>query len=183
MVLLTFSLKRMNENKFPKKKILRKQLRSLCLLAKHEDIETKDWNSSQTSKYLLISNGGLMCELSYEELFDCLTTFGEVKDILLIPQKPYALIEFKEESEALNARNDLNSNFCHQLNRQLNVSFICRSLWDRVLENNKQRIREFSLLFDSKPNGLVLIEEFIDGREEEQVLLFVSFIPFIVKKI
>jgi hypothetical protein len=162
-------------NKFIVKKIMRKQMRSLSILEKHENIKLNDINLKTISndKNLLIANSGLMCEISNQQLFNVLSIYGNIIDILLIPQKPYALVKFENSLDAINAKNELNLNFCHQLNRQLIIASISDEVWDQVFNNNKQTIDYYCSLFNETPNGLVCVKDFISIEEENEFLLFV----------
>ena len=166
------------ENKFSLKKRNRKQLRLISILAKHENIEIGAPDSPNTSRFLLVSNCGLICEVSFEQLFDVFSNYGKIKDIVLIPQRPYALIEFDEELEAINAFDCLNQHFCQQLKRVLNMAFLSNQIWNQVLEKCEQTIQTYCSYFECKPNGLTLVEEFITSEEEEKILQFVSFDHF-----
>jgi len=172
------SEKNLPQNRFVIKKVLRKQLRSLSILEKHENIKCNDSEINTNSRNLLIANAGLMCEVSHQQLLNVMSTYGTINDILLIPQKPYALVKFETECEAFIARNELNLNFCKPLNRQLIVAFISDDVWDQVFNNNKHIIDYYCSLFDGTPDGLICAKEFISCDEENDFLSFVSFLLF-----
>ncbi|XP_076002681.1 tRNA (carboxymethyluridine(34)-5-O)-methyltransferase alkbh8 isoform X2 [Genypterus blacodes] len=139
------------------KQILKKQMKTSCMLLRHEGIST----TNQPTKSLVVANGGLGNSVIRKDLCAALTQMGEVEMLLMPPQKPYAFVTYRSAEGAQKAHSLLNRHQlpCGAASVTLYLSFI-----HSVPREPEVRV--------SLPEGLVLIDDFVS--EEEELLLLAA---------
>ncbi|XP_077526241.1 tRNA (carboxymethyluridine(34)-5-O)-methyltransferase alkbh8 [Haemaphysalis longicornis] len=115
------------------------------------------------TKFLVLNNCGMVCGGSYEAIFNELCSYGNIRDIVLIPRQPFAVVVFEDVESSAAAAAYLGENMPTFAKDPVSPAFIekvpditgnkCTNLFDR------------SLL----PEGLNLIEDAIS--EEEATVL------------
>ncbi|XP_043928540.1 alkylated DNA repair protein alkB homolog 8 [Protopterus annectens] len=138
------------------KKLIRKHKKKQILL-KNEGIEI----TSQPTQNLVIANGGLGNGVSRKELLGVLKEAGNVKALLMPPDKPYAFVTYETVEEAMVAYNTLNG--CNLESEELKQNiFLYLSYVEKVhyKEDTCQTL----------PPGLIVVEDFVSPNCEEKLL-------------
>lgn len=110
---------------------------------------------------LIICNGGLVNGISQENIFEAFSSFGPIENIVMIPEKSYSFLVFKDVSSAEAAYTIKN-------NREI-WSSIKGPVYLAFLEKVPETIN-IKIKFDDRPPGLHLIDNFIT-EDEEMVIL------------
>lgn len=157
------------------KKALRKQQRAKSILDRHilKD-EFKVTNGA--TRHLLIGNGGLGCGITRIILTSVFNRYGQITNIIMLPNKPFSVLSYQSVADAIQAYNNVHG--AELLN-------ICQVDTDYLL---KSGIKAFFLnyledyFFETKtesdaslPEGLLLIKDYITQEEEEELMLCIGW--------
>ena len=142
------------------RKILRKQNKALhYLISKAPEVgEISDC----PTPHLLVKNGGLMCGVKRQDLFNELDKCGKLEDLVMLPGKSYSYALFLSVESAEEAMMSLNG---RKLANETSLSGT--TLYLAYL--SKRPCVQLSLLDKTYPFGMVLIEDFISGSEESRL--------------
>ncbi|XP_013420002.2 alkylated DNA repair protein alkB homolog 8 [Lingula anatina] len=143
------------------RKALRKQVKSKHTLLKHEGIET----SSTPSKHLFVANAGLGNGVSRDDVDSIFNWFGEIADIVMLPEKPYAFVEYTSVDAAVAACQAMHG---RKLKCPEEISTPGITFYISFMEKVPPPISIGSAL----PPGLIYLEEFIIEEEEQDFLEF-----------
>lgn len=117
-----------------------------------------------SSEFLMVCNAGLVSGIDREKIINVFSQYSSVRRVLMIPQKSYCFVQCVDEINARRALDAISGKvFFPELNGPLYLLYAERM----PLEN-----AEINLL--RKPEGLLIIEEFINDSEEKFMIDFMS---------
>ncbi|XP_031564983.1 alkylated DNA repair protein alkB homolog 8-like [Actinia tenebrosa] len=143
------------------KKALRKQRSKIHSLQRSN---TELVVSKIPTSHLLVGNGGLMNGINRSQIGGLFKSFGTVERVVMLPQRSYSFVSFKNVEDASRAMQTVNG-------RRLDPSFEFSKagvvLYLSYLTNLPDDI-----VVDRQnlPQGLVLVEDFISDVEEKKLL-------------
>ena len=144
------------------KKALRKQTKLIHSLRRHNaDLESV---SESPTRHLMVGNGGLMCGVDISQIVSLFQKFGNIERLLMFPGRSFSFISFQTVSESMKAMETVHGRVldCPSEFPRPNVTFYLSFLGnvpdDVTIENQV------------KPNGLVLVEDFVTEAEEEELI-------------
>ncbi|XP_054719529.1 alkylated DNA repair protein alkB homolog 8-like isoform X2 [Uloborus diversus] len=141
------------------KKVARKLKHCEEILMKHENIKT----SIEHTSSLFIGNGGLGCGIHREFLLDLFSQHGLVKDVIMLPGKPYAFVTLSTIEEAEKAM-DLFQGRHLRSGQVLYMAYVDTNDVPKHVSFEK-----------SWPQGLTLIEDFVTEEEESSLISAITF--------
>ena len=157
------------------KKAMRKQQRAKSILNRHTLMDEFKVTNGAT-RHLLIGNGGLGCGITRTILTSVFNRYGQITDIIMLPNKPFSVLSYETVADAMQAYNNIHGaellNICHVDRDYLLKSgikaFILNYLEDYFFETKTQS--DISL-----PDGLLLIKDYITEEEEEELMLCIGW--------
>ena len=128
----------------------------------------KEWGISvetEPTNYILVCNAGLTTGSTYEELVELFEKYGIIEDLLLLPDKSYSFLTFTEVDAASKAFKAVHANM--PLPSQNNVLYLSYVSNIPNVINPLSMWNQGSLVW---PNGLEILNEFVNEEEEQQLL-------------
>ena len=144
------------------KKALRKQTRLVNSLRRHNaDLASI---SEIPTRHLMIGKGGLMCGIQRSQLVSLFQKFGNIERILMFPGRSFSFLSFEYVNESMKAMKAVHGRVldCPSEFPRPEVTFylsFLASVPDDVSIENQ-----------AKPPGLVLVEDFVNDAEEEELI-------------
>lgn len=116
------------------------------------------------TSHLLVGNGGLMNGINRSQISGLFKSFGAVERVIMLPQRSYSFVSFKNVEGASRAMQSVNG-------RRLDPSFDF-SKAGVVLYLSYLTSLPDDIVVDGQtlPQGLVLVEDFISDEEEKELL-------------
>ena len=144
------------------KKALRKQTKLIHALRRHNaDLASV---SESPTRHLMVGNGGLMCGVDRNQIVSLFQKFGNIERLLMFPGRSFSFISFQTVSESVKAMETVHGRVldcpseCPRPDVTFYLSFLANVPDDVAIENQV------------KPTGLMLIEDFVTGAEEEELI-------------
>ena len=144
------------------KKALRKQTRLIHSLRRNNaDLATV---SESPTRHLMVGNGGLMCGVDRRQIVSLFQKFGNIERLLMFPGRSFSFITFEHVSESVKAMEKVHGrvlDFPSEFPRPdvtLYLSFLTNVPDEVTVENQV------------KPDGLVLVNDFVTEAEEEELI-------------
>ncbi|KAL0272725.1 UNVERIFIED_CONTAM: hypothetical protein PYX00_005587 [Menopon gallinae] len=131
---------------------------------KYQNIIMNDYGVSLSqfpSRVLMICNGGLVNSISQENIFEVFSAFGPIENIVMIPEKSYSFLVFKDMSSAEAA-------YTRKNNQEIWPS-IKGPVYLAFLEKLPETVN-VTINFNNRPSGLHVVENFITEEEEVRIL-------------
>ncbi|KAL5011567.1 hypothetical protein ScPMuIL_010118 [Solemya velum] len=140
------------------RKRMKKHTRSQKNLWARDGIQT----SEVPTKILCVCNAGLDNGVSREEVQHFFSSHGNLEEVIMLPRKPYAFVCYTDEEGAQQAHTALNG-----VEVQIGEDHV-RSVTFHIFYVSKAP-HELSPSL-KLPSGLIVLEDFIDGAYEENLL-------------
>ncbi|XP_065207939.1 alkylated DNA repair protein alkB homolog 8 [Planococcus citri] len=138
-----------------KTKLARRKKKYAAMLLKETGL-----HEVHKSKFLLICNTGLVSGSTAEDVLELFSQYCSVQNILMVPGKSYCFVQCSDENEAENAHNAINA--------KLSLPGVNGPLYLLYSESMPQQ--DSKINFHYRPDGLILIDDFISGTEEQLLL-------------
>nr|XP_022903427.1 alkylated DNA repair protein alkB homolog 8 [Onthophagus taurus] len=130
-------------------------------LKKYENMlldEAGIYVSSDVTKNLAICNAGLVNGLSEEVVYDNFIKMGEIENIVMLPGKSFCFVQFENEKSS--------QKVFEQFNGSLPIAQDNKPIYLQYTKN----IPDVTNTFNEHPQGLIIINDFIN-EDEEMILL------------
>ncbi|KAJ8298479.1 hypothetical protein KUTeg_025010 [Tegillarca granosa] len=126
-----------------------------------------DHPGPDSSYILCVNNAGLDNGMSVDEVDSIFSPYGELDDIILLPQKPYAFVCFSNTENALEAYNNLNGFQINPTEKRpttltLYIFFV-------------SKVPSYLCPSSELPPGLIPLEDFISPEYSQELLKFLDF--------
>lgn len=154
-------LKNKDKSLSQQRKLNRKLTKYQQLLTKEADIAV----STEPTKTLIICNAGLVNGLMEETIYEHFSIHGTLSGIWMIPGKSFCFISYEELESSVLAYETFNG--------QLNIAQDCKPIYLLYIEQVSVPSQENC--WKSVPPGLIIIEDFVDNLQEEQLLALCKF--------
>ena len=114
---------------------------------------------------LCACNVGHVSCANYEDFLNVFLPFGDIEDVVLVPNKSYSFVMFVEISSATRAYEALNGEIVSSLAQGLYLSFV-QDIPQRIIRNNWKLCQSF-------PEGLQVVKHFVSEEEEDNIAFLV----------
>ena len=154
------------------RKLFKKQARKFFSLTnKEENLQI----SEKPTKHLVVGNGGLICGMDRDSLFRLFGRYGRVESLYMIPGKEFALLSFKNESEAIEAYDHIHGRPLEHPEQapRSGITLYLAYLMDSFDKSNLLKWNVKPVLpcqNDLHPPGLVIVENFITEVAEKELI-------------
>ncbi|XP_066140691.1 alkylated DNA repair protein alkB homolog 8 [Euwallacea fornicatus] len=137
-------------------------------LKKYHQFLKQDANieiSDQPTKNLIICNTGLVNGLTEETIFEHFETHGVLSGIWMLPGKSFCYVSYEILDSAIQAYESFNG--------KLKIAQDNKSIY--LLYTKKIPMQNSTTIWDELPPGLILIDNFVNLCEEQQLLDLCTF--------
>jgi alkylated DNA repair protein alkB family protein 8 len=145
------------------KKKLSKKIKKCQLILNKDSIKCQD----DPSLFVAIGNSGLANGINSEDVLQEFSKHGQISDIILLPNKSYCFLKFPDLSSAEAVFNNVNGVIPLGQNGVPLILSYCKEIQPEIQQNPWSE--------DLRPEGLILIPEFIDDELEKKLLNIVSW--------
>ena len=143
------------------RKMMKKQNKALhTLIKKGQEVGEI---SNVPTPFLLVKNGGLMCEVKRQDLVNVFGKYGKLEDLVMLPGKSYSYALFSDVTGARNAMENINGK------KISNQTVLCGRIFYLVYLMKRPCV-QLCLSDKSYPPGMVLIEDFISECQEGELM-------------
>ena len=111
---------------------------------------------------LCACNVGHVSCANYEDFLNVFLPFGDIEDVVLVPNKSYSFVMFVEISSATRAYEALNGEIVSSLAQGLYLSFV-QDIPKGIIRNNWKLCQSF-------PEGLQVVKHFVSEEEEDNII-------------
>ena len=146
------------------RKIMKKQNKALHAM-RNKSQEVGDLSDFPTP-YLLVKNGGLMCGVQREDLFNVFNKYGKLDDLIMLAGKSYSYVLFCDVASSEDAMKKINGQKL-SVNQETTRTFYLAYLLERPCIKQYQSDKTY-------PQGMIVIEDFISENEEHELLQYFS---------
>lgn len=144
-----------------------------CFARKILDDSVISYEYSTENRCLLIDNRDYVLNISTEELLNFIQQIlpqAKINDVFILPSKMFIMIQFSSSVICQNVEEKLNQ---IEESNVYNFVSISDQLFDAMITRYSSQVLEISRLFDKKPDGLQIQEEFISADEENGLIRLV----------
>lgn len=104
--------------------------------------------------------------ITQEMIFEVFGKYGEIENIVMVPEKSFSFVEFKLLNDAEVAYEKVNGCVIWtEVKGPIYLGFV---------EKLPEFLKETNFNFE-KPNGLIVLENFISSKEEDEILAIIGF--------
>ncbi|KAJ8036396.1 Alkylated DNA repair protein alkB-like 8 [Holothuria leucospilota] len=146
------------------KRAMRKRAKCCKFLAKSGNISIVD----EPTKYLVIANGGLGNGVSREEIVTLFQDFGSLESVIMEEHSPHCFVTFQTAEVAKIAKDQVDG---HELAQSNIRQQACVKLYVSFVND----VPSISSQVPKLPDGLFLIEDFVDDDTERKLLDLVEW--------
>ena len=115
------------------------------------------------TKVLCACNVGHVSCANYEDFLDAFMPFGDLDDVVLVPNKAYSFVFFTDISAASRAYEALNGQIVSSLSQTVYLSYV-KSVPESVKRTN------WKLCTQNLPEGLTVVKDFVSEEEEANII-------------
>lgn len=161
-------------NKTKSERKLEKKLRKKVLnfLKEYTESETTLEISNEPSSYLYIGNSGMLCGYTRETIMKLFNPYGHISKLIMIPNKSFSFLSYQNtisSTKALDALQNYSSTTDIKNVPQAPFYIQYINKLPSTFEMNKQYP---TVGVDSTIDGLIVIQEFINEQEEQELIEF-----------
>ena len=157
------------------RRALRKQAKKLLALKNEENgLEISD----EPTRHLVVGNGGLLCGMARSCLLKLFGRHGSIESLYMIPDKSFSLVSYKTANEAHGAHGKIHGRTLECPSEvpkngiTLYLAFLKENFADKsdLMKWNVRPVLPSEVHLH--PPGLVIIEDFISDKQENELIGF-----------